>query len=591
MEGYAGPSDAGILLADRLGYFAEAGVNLTINGAIRPEYSIEYAAEGNGNVVVTQMPEVVRADAEGKQVVVLGSILTEPALAMIWLEGSGIRNVADLKGKTIAIPGATYQRAFLEYVLKGAGLAPGDVEVRIVRKNTARALERGRADAVFGATWNADGAALESRGLEPVVTKATALGIPAYEELVLTTQRSSFEKNPELYRRILAATARGAVAVEEDPGAGSEAIVDKTLELAPPKPTLAGVEATAPLLSKTGEVDRAKLKDLVDWMHGQGMTERKVPVARLLAEPADGAEQPPTEKPRSQADITLNGRPGPETSGLMLAKRRGYFSDAGLRTFITKPGTPSAPITYAVSGGVDVIVTQEPELVLARSEGYSLVAFGSVVSRPTMAMIWLRGSGVDGIADLKGRTIAYPGVAVQKAFLETALSTAGLELDDVKLEAVGDDLRPALERGRADAIFGGSGNVEGAALEARGLEPVVTPVTEFGAPGYDELVLVARPGLLAADPGLAQRVLRAVIRGNTAVKRDSAAGHEALVESKSELEVLKGIGNGVEATAPLLSATGEIDPARLSRLVAWMHDEGMIDSEIPVSQLVAGGDE
>src|SRR5690349_16607255 len=82
MEGYASPPDAGILVADRHGYFADVGLNLTIIGAVRPEYSIEYAADGSSAVVVTQLPEVVRADAEGKRVVVIGSLLTEPAMAM-----------------------------------------------------------------------------------------------------------------------------------------------------------------------------------------------------------------------------------------------------------------------------------------------------------------------------------------------------------------------------------------------------------------------------------------------------------------------------------------------------------------------------
>ena len=32
-------------------------------------------------------------------------------------------------------------------------------------------------------------------------------------------------------------------------------------------------------------------------------------------------------------------------------------------------------------------------------------------------MIWLRGSGIESVADLKGKTIAYPGIPFQKDFL------------------------------------------------------------------------------------------------------------------------------------------------------------------------------
>ena len=283
MEGYASPPDAGILLAAKDGYFVDAGIDMTVWGAIRPEYSIGYATEATDAVVVTTMPEVVRARAEGEPVIAIASVLPEATMAMIWLPESGIDGIADLKGKTIAVPGAIYQKAFLAHVLEGAGLSLADVKLKVVRFNSVYALIDGRADAAFGGTWNVTGAALEARGLKPVITKVTDLEIPDYEELVLTTRPDSFAKEPGLYRRIVSAITRGAVAAEEDPEAGSEAIVEKTLELAPPKPTLAGVEATAPLLSKTGEINQVKLRRLVDWMYAQGMIERRVPVSRLIA--------------------------------------------------------------------------------------------------------------------------------------------------------------------------------------------------------------------------------------------------------------------------------------------------------------------
>ena len=283
IEGYASPPDSGILLADRLGYFTDAGLGMTVWGAIRPEYAISYAAEATDAAVFTQMPELVRAAAEGEPVTAIGSVLPQPTMAMIWLPESGIEDVADLKGKTIAIPGTIAQRAFLAYVLKRAGLTLADVKVKRVRYNAARAIADGRADAVFGASWSADGPALEARGLAPVVTKATDLGIPPFEELVLATNKRTFAANPRLYRRILALVNRGAAAAARDPEAASEAIVDKTLELASPKPTLAGVEATAPLLSRTGRIDRAELERLVDWMYENGMIDRRPPVSQLIA--------------------------------------------------------------------------------------------------------------------------------------------------------------------------------------------------------------------------------------------------------------------------------------------------------------------
>jgi putative hydroxymethylpyrimidine transport system substrate-binding protein len=62
-----------------------------------------------------------------------------------------------------------------------------------------------------------------------------------------------------------------------------------------------------------------------------------------------------------------------------------------------------------------------------------------------------------------------PGLAFQRRFLEYILNQAGLTLDDVKVKSVGNDLVPALVSGRADALSGGSRNLEGADLESHGI--------------------------------------------------------------------------------------------------------------------------
>ena len=41
----------------------------------------------------------------------------------MWLPDSGIEEISDLKGKTIAYPGVPFQKDFLEYILEGAGLS------------------------------------------------------------------------------------------------------------------------------------------------------------------------------------------------------------------------------------------------------------------------------------------------------------------------------------------------------------------------------------------------------------------------------------------------------------------------------------
>jgi putative hydroxymethylpyrimidine transport system substrate-binding protein len=244
-------------------------------------------------------------------------------------------------------------------------------------------------------------------------------------------------------------------------------------------------------------------------------------------------------------------------------------------------------VSYVAVGDDDVGIAQQPQIVLGNELEETVVAIGSVISEPTAAMIWLRGSGIDEIADLRGKKIATSGALYQSDLLEQALAQAGLTPDDVEVVAAGYELVPKLLNGEVDAIFGGSANMEGAALEARGAEPVITPVQELGAPAFDELMVIARPECVAKHPALYRRFMAAVARGTDAAKKDphgTALAIERDIGSDPKAG-RKETEAQVAATLPLLSRSGRIDLAQAADLVKWMREKGMVEEEPPVEQL------
>jgi putative hydroxymethylpyrimidine transport system substrate-binding protein len=284
LDGEPDPETAGILTADDLGIFREAGIGLTVAAPVAPERPIGYVADGLADVVVSQMPAVVLAHAEGLPVVAFGSVVAEPTMAMIWLKGSGIDSVADLRGKTIATPGVPFQSSFLEAILRQNGVSPNQVKVVIGEYQTVDLLAEERVDAIFGASGNVEGAMLEAQGLDPVVTPVTELGVPEYDELVFVARRDRLTRHPDLYRRLVEATATGAHAAEEDPAVGGKAVVDHYFGGPPPQHILAGLDATLPLLSGDGKIDPARTADLIAWMHREGMIKREPQASTLLFE-------------------------------------------------------------------------------------------------------------------------------------------------------------------------------------------------------------------------------------------------------------------------------------------------------------------
>jgi len=293
-------------------------------------------------------------------------------------------------------------------------------------------------------------------------------------------------------------------------------------------------------------------------------------------------------RPFRDLTVTLDGYEGPENVGILMAGKRGYFTDAHLTVSILTPAAPARPVQYVVHHEDDLGVAQQPQVVLERARGSQVVAVGALISQPTAAMIWLEKSQIKGISDLKGKTIGIPGLPFQKAFLQNILERNGLKPGDVRVKSVDYNLVPALIDGRVDAIFGGSWNLEAVELESLGSKPVVTRVEDLGVPPYEEFVVVARSDRVSEEPGLIKDFMSAVVRGNAAAAEDPRAAVNAIMEAGlAGTDVSrKAMEAEVAATSSLLSKDGYMNPEQASQLVDWMYEEGMIQSKPPVSALL-----
>jgi len=292
--------------------------------------------------------------------------------------------------------------------------------------------------------------------------------------------------------------------------------------------------------------------------------------------------------------LTLDFYPNPDHAGIYMAQVLGYFDEAGLDLSIETPSDPAAPVKQVAAGRTDLAISYEPEVALAREQGLDVVAVAALVNRPLTSMIWLKSSGIKGVGDLKGKTIATAGIPYQDAFLETILARVKLTPDDVKAVNVGFGLLPALLGGSAQAMLGGFSNVEGVDLRERGKAPVVTPVDQLGVPTYDELVLVARRQSLEEDPEKFRLFLAALQRGTEAAVAQPGAATEAITEANPDLEP-KLAAAEVKATLPLLGVPtadqpyGYMDPEEWATFAGWMRDNGLIDSLPGASELLDNG--
>ena len=115
-------------MAQKLGYFDDAGLDVSIETPADPSAPIKQVAAGRSDLAISYEPEVVLAHEKGLDVVAVGALVNRPLTSLIWLKKSKIKGVADLRGKTIATAGIPYQDAYLKTILARAGLSPSDVK-------------------------------------------------------------------------------------------------------------------------------------------------------------------------------------------------------------------------------------------------------------------------------------------------------------------------------------------------------------------------------------------------------------------------------------------------------------------------------
>ncbi len=288
LDFYPNPDHAGIYMAQKLGYFRDAGLDVSIDAPSDPSAPIRQVAAGQTDLAISYEPEVLLAQDKGLDVVAIGALVDRPLTSMIWLKKSGIKGVGSLRGKTIATAGIPYQDAFLKTILARANLSPAAVKAVNVGFGLLPALVGGSAQAMLGGFLNVEGVDLRKRGKDPVVTPVDKLGVPTYDELVLVANRKRLQKDPEAFRLFIAALERGTTAAAKDPGAATKAVLEANHDL-DPKLTEAEVKATLPLLAPPagahpyGYMNPAEWRAFAAWMRDNGLIASLPAPSQLLS--------------------------------------------------------------------------------------------------------------------------------------------------------------------------------------------------------------------------------------------------------------------------------------------------------------------
>ncbi|MGB3375206.1 MAG: ABC transporter substrate-binding protein [Microbacterium sp.] len=218
--------------------------------------------------------------------------------------------------------------------------------------------------------------------------------------------------------------------------------------------------------------------------------------------------------------------------GEAIALQKGYYDDIGLQ-FKIKQGGPSIDGIALVAAGESQIgqISSSPSLMLARSQGIPIKAFGVGVQEHPYAWISKSDNPIKTPEELIGKTVGGP--ATSEILFKAFLAANKVDPDKVEYVATGDTIAPLLT-GQVDA-FGTWLNSKSQRREI-GEDFVSMPLAKFGVPLY-AYIYYTTDDVLEKNPEIVEHYMEATAKGWTYVRDNIDEAAKAMLEMSPELKL------------------------------------------------------
>jgi putative hydroxymethylpyrimidine transport system substrate-binding protein len=294
----------------------------------------------------------------------------------------------------------------------------------------------------------------------------------------------------------------------------------------------------------------------------------------LLAQPALAEDK---------LTLMLDWFVNPDHAPIIVAQEKGFFKDEGLDVEVIAPADPADPPKLVAAGKADLAISYQPQLHLQVHEGLPLKRVGTLIATPLNCLMVKADGPVQKIEDLKGKKIGYSVSGVEDALVGQILKNAGLTMADVEMVNVNWSLSPALIAGQVDATIGAYRNFELTQMRLEGAEGRCFFVEEQGVPTYDELIFVANSENL--DKAMTQRFLHAVERGAQYMVNHPDEAWELFSGTAPDLRDELNAAAWKDTLPRFSQSPAALDQGRYARFEAFLHEAGLIQDVLPVSEL------
>jgi putative hydroxymethylpyrimidine transport system substrate-binding protein len=270
---------SGIYAAGSRGYYEDEGVALKVQPPGESTDAPKLLGAGKVEFAILDIHDLGIARERGIDLVGVAPLVQRPLAAVLARADGPVRRPKEMEGHRIGVTGLPSDEAVVDSEVEADGGDSAAVERVTIGFNAVGSLAAGKVDAATG-FWNAEGVALQRKGVPLRIFKVNQFGAPTYPELILTTSQQTLEDDPELVEAVVAATRRGYEFAEQNPNGALDDLLAANPELERSEQQ-AQLEVLLPILHPA-PFDPAVLEAWAAWDLKHGLLEAPLDVEQAF---------------------------------------------------------------------------------------------------------------------------------------------------------------------------------------------------------------------------------------------------------------------------------------------------------------------
>ncbi len=282
LEWFVNPDHAPLVVAQELGLFKDAGLEVELIPPADPSMVPRAVASGQADVGVHYQPNLYLDHAAGVPLVRFGTLVETPLNTLTVLADGPIKEIGDLAGKRVGYSVSGFEDAMLSRMLEAAGVERNSIELINVNFALSPALIGGRVDATIGGFRNFELTQMRLEGHEGRSFFPEEHGVPVYDELIFVT-RSDLLSDDRL-PRFLSAVEKAAIYLTNHPQQSWEMFVRAYPQLDDALNRQAWIDTLPRFAKRPSALDRARYERFGAFMAESGLIEAAPAIADIAVE-------------------------------------------------------------------------------------------------------------------------------------------------------------------------------------------------------------------------------------------------------------------------------------------------------------------